>query len=229
MSFSTVAQTTGAGINGGTSGSINTTGADLLIVNIGSGLGLAGTISDNKSNTWTLITSPSSNVVNNALYYAWNPIVGSGHTVTVVSVGGAASFEFTAFSGAQVVSDPLDQTTYKPTSGTFNPFPASIQTASGVTPTTNGQLIIMAYASNNTQSTPGGMSSSLSIYSSVLFASGNNYASGIGYFVQLTAANINPTYTPVADGDADYLSTTLASFKASAATSIKQLAALGVG
>lgn len=239
MAIAPIAQTTGSGVNGGTSGTIDSSNATLLIANIGSGLGLAGTLTDSKNNTWHLITNPTTNVVNEALYYAYeNLSVGTNHSITVTAVGGASSFEFAAFSGSLTASDPLDQTTYKPTSGTYSVNPGSIQTAAGVTPTTDGQLIIMGTAGNNTQAvTPGSFDSSMTRYSFVYFQSGDHYDSYLGYYVQSTAALINPTFTETSDGDADFESCTLASFKAAsgggggtaAASTNKFLNLLGIG
>lgn len=112
MAFSLIAH----GANGGTAtvatlaSAINTTGANLLVVSVGSQPGsvTAPTLTDSKSNTWTLIKAQVGSDVRTGLYAALNPTVGTGHQFTVTSAMDAAanpSLEVLAFStGAGVAS-----------------------------------------------------------------------------------------------------------------------------
>ncbi len=64
-----------------TSGAITTTGANLIVVNVGSYSVNPATFGDSKSNIWTALTLQSvTSGVQTRLYYCVNPTVGSGHT-----------------------------------------------------------------------------------------------------------------------------------------------------
>jgi hypothetical protein len=100
------------GLNTETSAAIDTTGADLLVVVTGQYPVFAATvtITDSKSNTWHQLTAQVQGNVRTLIHYAWNPIVGTGHTFTFTSPGGNiyCNAVAAAFSGSRTVSDPLD-------------------------------------------------------------------------------------------------------------------------
>jgi YD repeat-containing protein len=67
--------------NSVTTAAINTTGANFLVIALSYSTGATPTLSDNKGNTWTpLTTSAVTGTVTERLYYASNAVVGSGHT-----------------------------------------------------------------------------------------------------------------------------------------------------
>lgn len=176
-----------ASINGTdvTSGSINSTGANFLIVAVADfGSGATGTVTDSKSNLgWTPLTAY--NTAGDArihLYYCVPTSVGSGHTVSYT--GTLPAIAFAAFSNVNAI--PFDSEVGA-TGSTSNPVGGSI------TPSAAGALVISATANlgNNT----GSVDSGFAIVGSYLGVSGNNYSLGMAYLIQTIAATVNPTWT----------------------------------
>lgn len=98
MALSLVASTN---FPNGTSGSIDTTGANLIVILGNSAFGGLGTPSDNKSNTWTALTEYGGNY-KQRIWYCSSPTVGSGHTFSAsISFG---RYSVLAFSGAETTS-----------------------------------------------------------------------------------------------------------------------------
>lgn len=207
-----IAHTTIAGAaQGGTSPVIDTTGATFLVINVGNFFaGGAVTVSDSKSNTWTALTpsGAGSTEAQSTLYYAANPTVGSGHTFSATSVTNSfISASIAAFNGVRTTS-PFDPGIENHATGTAT----SAKATGSITPSVNGCLLI-AGASNST-----GQSNTLSIdlgFSQpdpyVRYQSGINESSGLAWFVQPTAAAINPTWTW--SGNVGSIGVTIASFR----------------
>ena len=103
--FSLVAHT-GGGLGAyptKTTGAIDTTGADLLVVAYVYDYRVSPSIVDSKLNSWTGLTGPRREQCRGGeVIYAKNPIVGSGHAVTLGATGGAfyGAAYFAAFRGA---------------------------------------------------------------------------------------------------------------------------------
>lgn len=104
--------------NGGggntTTGTLNSTGADLLIavVSMYGGRAVDYTVSDSKSNSWS--SAPASwNFGTDTLgvavkiFYCKPTSVGSGHTFTITGVNGFGSIAVSCFTSAQAT--PIDQ------------------------------------------------------------------------------------------------------------------------
>jgi hypothetical protein len=193
-----------SGGNGGTSSSMDTTGASLLVLGCGYQTSSALTVSDSKSNTWQLAHSEISGSTGAEIYYAENPTVGSGHTFTL---GGSGLFifgVFAAFSGALTTS-PLDQA--QGDFGTGYSDPAQPGT---LTPTEDDELVLVTWR------TFGQEPSSVTGYTftdSDPGSGGVNYGSGLYYQIQTTATGTNPAINGVSGG----LEIAQASFKAAAA------------
>ncbi len=100
MSVALVGTVSTAGPGNLTTGTLDTTGATLLVIYLGYyTLGSAPSISDSKSNTWTALTLSDTTVSGaGKLYYAQNPTVGTGHTFSV-STSVANVIIAAAFSG----------------------------------------------------------------------------------------------------------------------------------
>ena len=108
MAFSLVANTAKgtADTVSVTTDAIDTTGADLIVINtatfITSDRGVA--VTDSKGNTWTPLTQYDGSDSTTRLYYSLNPTVGTGHTFTATSTGTVAvvypSIQVSAWSGA---------------------------------------------------------------------------------------------------------------------------------
>jgi hypothetical protein len=91
----------------GGSGTINTTGANLIVVLVSDIFSLPSpaVFSDTYSNTWhTLAAQNYSGEAYAQFYYAYNAIVGTGHNFTVASGGNRVNIAVAAFSGADNTS-----------------------------------------------------------------------------------------------------------------------------
>src|SRR6516164_3699207 len=93
--------------NGFTSSAIDTTGGDLIVINVASG---AFTFSDSAGNTWTTAVSETTfSPESSYILYAWNANVSATHTFTITGSNISPSFEVHVFSGSKTSADPLDQ------------------------------------------------------------------------------------------------------------------------
>jgi hypothetical protein len=167
-----------------TTGAINTTGADLIVLALA--YDSASTASDSKGNTWTFVGSYNTGAGQIiALYYCQNPTVGSGHTFSGSLSYGAVAVS--AFSGS--TSSPYDvkNGTAMGSSGT------SVATGS-ITPSQDNELCVAAIALGGS-SASASINGSFTIGTSLNATSGVNYGVGLAYLVQTTAASANPTWS----------------------------------
>lgn len=176
-------------VTNGTTGSIDTTGANLIVISVCS-YAAAGepTVSDSKSNTWTGLTAVASTNARERLYYCLNPSVGSGHTFTITS-GGSNAFPFIgveAWSGAHA-SSSFDQQNGASTNG------ATSRTTGSVTPTEDNELLVagLNFNASNTISIDGGFT----ISEQRDFVGGSNFGGAIAHLVQTTATAANPSFS----------------------------------
>lgn len=183
MAIAFVAGTSAAGLNGATTSAIDTTGASLLVIMAATGA--AVTVSDSKGNTWIGGTAQTQSGLTGRLYYAWNPIVGSGHTFTVSGASSATAFVVGAYSGVQTSADPLNVQQGGVATGA---------TVAGVgsgtlTPGQNDSLVISGVTFNTAIS---GFSAQagFTTVAQTNFVGGTNYGVAQGYLVQTTAAAI---------------------------------------
>ena len=127
-----------------------------------------------------------------------NPAVSSSQTFHVDCDTGYPLICVMAFSGA--ASSPLDQSSNNKVDVDGGIQPGSI------TPSENNCLVVTALISTDeAPSVDSGFAAD-----SVALSSNVTYGGGIAYLVQATAAAVNPTWTPVASGNA---AATIASFK----------------
>lgn len=123
-----------------TTAAVDTTGADLIVVAITTNSGTP-TLSDSKSNTYTLVSGyPHVNAGDSLyLYYKENPTVGAGHTITITaSTGGSfVTIQAGAWSG-NAASSSVDQATFATGS-------SSAPNSGNVTTTQAAELIIGAF------------------------------------------------------------------------------------
>ena len=184
----------------GTTGTMDTTGANFLVVVIADQDSLdTNGVSDSKSNTWVQLTVyPSPHGV--CIFYSVNPTVGTLHTFTI-SGATFASIAAAAFSGVHATA-PLDQQAG-----------ASGTQSGSVTPSENNELVIAgAYSDGaNPTSADGGFTTP-----NAANVSGNHAGYGLAYLIQTTAAAANPSWGAGTDSAA------IATFKqAAAAGSVK--------
>jgi len=199
MPIALVSSVTRAGA--GTSASIDTTGATLLVVVTSTG-NFSG---DSKGNTYTKLTARTGTFGSEtSIWYAENPTVGSGHTFTVTGVTGLVA---AAFSGAEV-SSVFDQE-----NGTASGSPAQ---PGSITPGDDNELIITGLGGGSVGD--GSADSGFSLVADVGTTGGVNFSAGMAYKVQTTAAAVNPTWTwSEVYGSAGLV---IASFKAAAGGNI---------
>lgn len=210
MSWTLKANTGGATApSGGTTSPIDTTGANLIVVAISDyAIQPASILSDSKSNTWNALTPAigSAPYERTTLYYCYNPTVGAGHTFTATSPSGFTypSINVSAWSGS--AASPFDVE-----NGGGSPGVSSIQ-AGSITPSANGELIIAANCFEHTAAWS--IDSGFTITDQDVYGGGNNFGGAMAYFVQTTAAAINPTWT---NSQSNNVSAAIASFKVSGA------------
>jgi hypothetical protein len=214
MAFALIASTSKGGSTNQTvtTDPVNTTGANLIVLNIGFYDGSTPTIAptDSKGNTWVPLTvrvNPTF-LVGDQLFYCVAPIVGSGHTFTQEDLVDAAypSMQALAFSGAH--ASPFDQQT-----GATAGVQSTISPGS-LTPSEDNCLVIAGVGHEiNTAgavSINGGFTALAQPY-----VGGTSEGAGIAWLIQTTAALAAPTwdFTNNAAGSA----ASLATFKPSAA------------
>lgn len=204
MAIAVVATTSKSGP--GTSPSIDTTGANLIVITTSEYSGGGAGLTDSKGNTWSALTTRSSGPGGNSkqrIRYCVAPTVGSGHTFTFTG-GALESFEVVAVSGA--AASPYD---------TENGNGNSTQPGS-ITPSEGGCLVVCGLSADVTVSAPT-IGSGFTLIASRGFVSGLSLQSGGGYIIQTSAAAVNPAWS-------DTGACGIASFKsAAAASSIKTI------
>lgn len=187
---------------------LNTTGADLLVALVNSAVIEAdGTMSDNKSNTWTLGSmqnigqSPCNNSSTGAggiFYYSKPSSVGSSHNFQYTRSGTYSSMEVFAFSGS-AASSVFDQSVCNQTLGT-----SSTSGQPGSLTISSNYLALTSLGNPNDSATP-------TINSSFnnSFTLGTDYTHSIGgegvgsvtsYRILTSGATLNPTWTWTSNG-----------------------------
>lgn len=99
-SISFVSSVAGEGPNGGTSGAVNTTTANLILFVVTHYTGSTPVVSDSEGNTWTPLTLSTNAYANVRIYYCYSPTTDVSHTFTVSGVGTYTSFRALAFKDA---------------------------------------------------------------------------------------------------------------------------------
>jgi hypothetical protein len=191
MAFSLIANTAvaaGAGGNSGTTGSVDTTGADLLVAYVASWTNLPdAAVTDSKGNTWTPRTNYDQNGVSRSrILYVENPTVGTGHTFTVTSTQDFPVLCIQAWSGAATSSVYDTENGNGVTAGTST-------TTGSVTPAQDDSLIVtgICFTASNTMS----INSSFTISNQIDYAGATNFGGGMAYLVQTSATAVNPTWS----------------------------------
>jgi hypothetical protein len=193
--------TTGGGGSGGTA-SLDTTGADLIILVLSCDSATTPTVTDNQSNTYTALSpQPGGQNRDTQIIYCQAPTVGTGHTWTVSGSNDFPSICISAWSGS--TSTPLDQS-----NGGSIGFATSLQTGS-VTPIADNELIICALGRSNNEGVT--IDSGMTILDQVTDSAFGKAVSALAYEIQTTATTRNPqwSWTSADQGEA-----AIATFKA---------------
>ncbi len=185
-----------SGGNVATTGAVDTTGANLIILATSNDTGAAA-VSDSKSNTWTPVANEVGVAPRVRLFYCFNPTTDAAHTFSndPAGSGGFPAIAMAAFSGA--VTSPLDQ--HSEASGAQ---PGSI------TPSEDNELVITAGIHSATASQS--VSSPFDAHQTANLIGSTGYALALAYEIQTTATARNPTWSGSASGQF----TVIASFKA---------------
>lgn len=180
MAYSLITSTSKTGAT--TTDAINTTGANLIVIAVASDNGTTPT--DSKSNTYTLCNDRVQGFSELAMFYAFAPTVGAGHTFTQTQTYGAMFV--LAFSGA--TASPLDALDVD--NGTAAG--ASLSPGSG-TPAEANEVVVTGIniGGANLSITVDGGFTALTIPG----VSGVNYGGGIAYLIQTSAAAASPTWS----------------------------------
>ena len=186
------ANDSGGGGEDPTTGAIDTTGANFLVMMCSAINGRDLTPSDSKGNTWVSAKTLTANNMRVEIFIAENAIVGSGHTFHANSPYGDsyASIAAAAFSNVKTASS-TDQTNSNGSA-----------TAGSITPTEDNELVIAAISASGGSTGIGGG------FTVAQFVSGP-VRGGLAYLIQSTAAAANPTWSSVSGN----LSSAIASFK----------------
>lgn len=183
-----IANTYAAGVNGGTTPSVNTTGATFLVVSTSEFTGGTVTVSDSKSNTWSSsIASGTDSSPDTTIWYVANPTVGTGHTFTVSGTSSYATICVQAHSEV-VTTSPFDVS-----NSTFGFSSSSPYSASSITPSADGYLVIAAFGHNVGSAVTVG--SSMTITDDRPLVGGTSFGNTLAYLYQTTAAAINPAFS----------------------------------
>lgn len=172
--------------NGFTTSSGNTTGADLIIVSLATGVS-SGTISDSKGNTWTPLTQRTGGFSDRfyQFFYCQGGTVGSGHTFSVTGTANFPSLCVSAWSGSTAAPFDVEN-------GNSLAFGNSIQTGS-ITPTVDNELLVtgMCYDDTSTPTIDVGFT-----VLQTLPVTGFGYTGQqIAYIIETTATAKNPTFS----------------------------------
>ncbi len=190
---------------GGTSGDVDSSGGNLIVLAIATDAGVTlvpGDISDNKGNgPYTFVADYVGGGVDriHLFYIVAPPTVGSAHKFTVSKASSFSSIAIATFSGAHAT--PFDQ---QAGNGV-----ASGNIGANVTPAEDDCLIVSAVANGST--TPCGSPSGFTQTDQVGLG-GGGYGVGLAYVVQTTAAFVSGVWTSGSGG----VATVIASFKAAA-------------
>ncbi len=188
------------GSNNCTTATMNTTGANFLVVSITEFGGAPAAPTDSKTNSWTGLTDRVNGSIHTRIFYSVPTSVGTLHTFTISSVGRFPGMTVMAFSGV-AQSNPVDVENGAGAATT------SVATGS-ITPAANNYLLITSCGTNTTATNctvNSGFSAPVGIQ-----GTGSNQSSFMAFLVQNPAAAINPTWTDV---NSTSMSAAIASFK----------------
>lgn len=195
-----------ADTNSVTTNAVDTSGADLLVVECAFLSFTSPTFSDSKGNTWNGPLSHDSGTSVSQLFWTKPTSVGSGHTFTLSGTACFPSIAASAFSGSS--ASPLDQTNGAQGSGGLN----NLQTGS-VTPGEDNELIVTGIAANTVASNTITIDSGFTIGAQV--TSDTNISVAIAYIIETTATAKNPSWDVTPSGTMTDAATEIATFKVS--------------
>lgn len=195
--------------NSATTASIDTTGANLLVVSACwyPGVTADAVITDSKGNTWTALTRRGTvgvSLTANRLFYCYGGTVGTGHTFTTTATGGYHSIQVIALSG--MAASPLDQQNGGQDGGTW-----TTRQPGSITPSQDNTVVIAALTFEANSGGTISINDSFTIADTVAYGTGTNDGGSLAYKILTVASSQNPTWTSSSSsGDA---ALSIASFK----------------
>jgi hypothetical protein len=222
VAYALIGHDAGAGTSGGgTSTGFNTSGANLIVLAIGSypNGGATVTVSDTYFNMYTPLTVHGNSDVQVRLYYCASPTVGVAHQVTVSGASIYPSFQVAAFSGAD--ASPFDQEIGQ------NPSVAQTIQPGSLTPSMANSLVVTGLGSENSGANTSYTADSGFTSYFTLYNGGNSEGSALAWRVSSVAQN--PTWS--LDISAAEIVPAMATFNPATAvvTTLSRLSLLGVG
>jgi hypothetical protein len=181
-----------------TTGAVNMTGANLIVVAIAyAGGPTLSAVTDSSSNAYTSAvssTNSSAGVILNC-FYDYAPTVTSSMTFSANFGGSAVAYpgiSVAGFSGA--ISSPLDQTNSANSGATGT---ATSQQTGSITPAQANELIVACLGIGSNGNTSSGISinNSYVLEAPINIVASTNEGSGLGYLIQGAAAATNPTFS----------------------------------
>lgn len=194
----TLISSNNCGLTGGAAGfsnacSLNSTGADLLVVSADGFSVAAITVTDSKSNTWNCnLTTRAGSSSNHYICYAWFNAgalaVGTSHTISLSCSSCFPGATFSAWSGSRKTSDPLDSTNFG-----GNTIPSTTGQPGNITPTANDLFVTSGGPDDGTPFDAATVNSSFIKAAQQVYSSGTNEQSQVWYLTSASAQN--PTWT----------------------------------
>lgn len=177
---------TGGSASTVTSGAIDTTGADLLVVVVSTyNNGSFAGVSDSKTNTWTDETEFSENFITTRISWSIPSSVGTSHTFTCSPTNRYPSICVLAFSGANATQ--RDQVS---TGGDGNPWKPGALTA------TNNDSLYVTGAGQDVNGANFSVDAGYTETDEVPYSSGNHVGCAAAYFIQSgSPASKDPAWT----------------------------------
>lgn len=193
--FISAAGAAASGANSATAGSLDSTGANLIVVMTAYDNSFAGTptVADSKSNSWTALQRQNASLGNaGQLFYSnttASPTVGTGHTFSITGTNTFPAIVVATFK--QAVTSPFDQQNGAGDLGlTTHPIGGS------VTPGSNNELIITGCTYGAALATDTvSVDSGFTIAAHVAALVGTSYGCGLAWLKQGTLGAVNPTWT----------------------------------
>lgn len=216
--MSLIASTTLAGLNGGTSAGVDTTGATLLVLvySYSAATG-APTISDSNTNDWTTKTAATRADLKTVISYSYSKAagalsLGAGHTFTLTKISGGISGSILVFNDAGISSatDPfLSQATNN--DGLISVTGAGL--GADFTPANDNCVVVFGCGFNG--SNGGGVVgvSPWTLVNSVNFSAGVNYGIGSAYVKQSLATLLSSQTNAISWTSASNSTGTAVAFK----------------
>lgn len=157
---------------------VDTTGASFIVIQSNRVTGaFSPTVTDSKGNTYTALTDTGGSGLKAQQYACYNPVVGTGHTFSLVNSSGASGLTVLVFGGATM---ELESET-----GAAATQPGSI------TPVGNGRLLTVAWGRNDTNVLT--IDSGFNVGAAADYIPGASLTVAGAYQIQTTATARNPT------------------------------------